>query len=83
MPDNHNTYGAYGDGRFWDAAHIATTHDIINNLYDDLDRNELGQLRKDTLWLMDVLFPTGFTYAVNRGPSEEVHGGYMHGEAGL
>ena len=70
---------AYGDGRRWDDNQIATAHDIINKLYDDLDQNVLEQLRKDTLWLMDVIFPTGFVYTVNRGPSEDVHGGYMRG----
>jgi len=71
---------AYGDGRIWDETQIARVNDLLNLLRDDLDVNNLDSIRKNTLWLMDVVFPTDFTYTVNRGPSEDVHGGYMEGD---
>jgi len=70
---------AYGDGRVWDEHQVETTRDILSGLQAALAANNLGDLRGEALYLMDVLFPTGFVYDVNHGPSEDVHGGYMAG----
>lgn len=71
---------AYGDGRVWDNIQRHHVNDILNKIRDNLDKDDLEHIRKDTLWLMDVVFPTGFVYKVNRSPSEDVHGGMMYGE---
>jgi hypothetical protein len=72
---------AYGDGRIWDDNQLQTTNKVIDTLIIDVQKEDLDRLRKDTLWLMDVLFPTGFSYKVNRFPSENVHGGLMEGDS--
>lgn len=71
---------AYGDGRIWDDSQRARVNDILNTMRGNLDEDSLALLRQNSLWLQDILFPTGFTYTVNHGPSEAVHGGWMEGE---
>lgn len=74
-------YG-YPDCRVWDDAQRRSVQTVLTQLQKDLDTLEDEQIRKlrsDTLWLFDVLFPTGFTYKANRSPSEDV-AVYMHGD---
>jgi hypothetical protein len=76
----NNSTNAYGDGRKWDHHRRQSAADVVGVLQMGIAKDDLESLRKNTLWLMDVLFPTGFTYEVNRGPSESVHGGFMEGK---
>jgi len=71
---------AYGDGRIWDDFQREYVAEVVGDLQLAISKNDLGSLRRSTLWIMDLIFPTGFTYEVNRAPSEAVHGGYMEGD---
>lgn len=71
----------YGDGRHWNESQRNGTAEVIGYLQTNIAKNDLDQLRRNALWLVDLLFPSGFNYQVGRGPSETVHGGYMEGQA--